>query len=590
MPIKLAYIHAPGNIVGPTDIKFATNAPVTRKTFYAAGRYWVFYLNSTMMMYRTSTNGLDWTEPTYVIGSIDELVTYDVFYDGTYVHIHCNIWRPGQANTYVPIRTYRRGIPQSDGSISWSTPDWEHPYPAVSGEYYSAATIGVDSDGYPWVGYCYEKSDKSEYGARVSKSALNNGSWSTASGFPVTLCSSSTSEDSSQLVALVPLTNQAVYCIYGTVCHTLKGKLWNGAWGPEEEVTSKLPYWTAMMSATSKPGSDDVHFVYLTQDPYHIIYRKRAGGIWESEVTVQSSTTIYSGPSISIDPETDILYVFWTDSPTLNHIYYKRCINGVWDESPTDWIPETALSHKGYYQSNSQIASSRQTIDGKVCFVYMTGTSSPFYVKFKPSLTDFVVTEVFSDNFDDNSLDQSKWATGSGGSPIGSIGEKNGRLEISLASGQPGQRAQLYIISQQSYSFAKGARFSAYMSWNSSSCREISLYVCRERVTSGDPHQSSEYIAIKLRPWTGWTVVQRFSQGAWNEIYLPTETSPSPGVWELRLDSTTVTVYKDGAEKWKGNHGLTFSVGYLLLGASTDISTEQLRIFDNAKVVDEGGG
>lgn len=51
---------------------------------------------------------------------------------------------------------------------------------------------------------------------------------------------------------------------------------------------------------------------------------------------IQSSVSDKSYPVLSIY-ENDKLYCFWW---TNNHICYKKCVEGVWDYSPTYWIEE----------------------------------------------------------------------------------------------------------------------------------------------------------------------------------------------------------------------------------------------------------
>jgi hypothetical protein len=89
-----------------------------RNSFYAAGRAWVFYMgydavNASHIYYKSSTNGVTWTarsEFTYITNGYD----FSLHWDGTYCH---TVWI---SNTALQNGvSYRRGTPNSDGTITW---------------------------------------------------------------------------------------------------------------------------------------------------------------------------------------------------------------------------------------------------------------------------------------------------------------------------------------------------------------------------------------------------------------------------------------------------------------------------------------
>jgi hypothetical protein len=92
---------------------------------------------------------------------------------------------------------------------------------------------------------------------------------------------------------------------------------------------------------------------------------------------VQASATSTSSPIISIDTNNK-LYVFWSGSPTANHIYYKKCVSGTWDSSPTDWVDESTDS----LTANNLLTCFYKAYNNYIGIVYMTKTASPYNVKF----------------------------------------------------------------------------------------------------------------------------------------------------------------------------------------------------------------
>jgi hypothetical protein len=198
---------------------------------------------------------------------------------------------------------------------------WAYFYPYVS----------VDSSGYPFIAYRFY--NYYNYPS-VTKSSLNNGTWQTASEFPYQL---QTSSSGSWRSSALPLTEGKVYVFYNNR-YTTYGRLWNGSdWGTEETVTTTDLQASEYFSAVTQ--GDDVHFAFLGTSPYNIAYKKRIYGIgWGTEVTVQSSTTSSSAPTLSINTANNDLYLFWAGSPAANCIYYKKQNGGIWDANPTTWI------------------------------------------------------------------------------------------------------------------------------------------------------------------------------------------------------------------------------------------------------------
>jgi hypothetical protein len=372
----------------------ATSLPFQRKSFYANGRHWVWYSNGTDLGYCTSTDGLTWSNFTAVrnctIGNASAIC-----FDGTYVHyVYSDFNGLGSGSIY-----YRRGTPNSNGTITWPAAEQTvlsatyDPHADVGGPWtgYLLPSISVDSNGYPYIGYVRHDSCGSYYNydienltapvdtyyPYVTESNNNNGTWSTASGFPYQLSGTS---NSSWAVSPIPLTSGKMLAIYAYNGTTVKAQKYDGSsWGSEANTTSAIGN-NYYFSAAAQ--GDNVHLVFLKTSTYDIIYTDYtySSNSFGTETTVQSSATSTTAPVLSIDTATNDLYCFWAGSPTANHIYYKKynATTATWDTNPTDWINESSPALTG----NDVLTCFYQSYSSKIGLEYMTATSSPYNVKY----------------------------------------------------------------------------------------------------------------------------------------------------------------------------------------------------------------
>jgi len=253
----------------------------------------MFFSDGTNIVYMTSTDGSSWSSPIAVRAGTSGY-NFSVWFDGTYLHY---------AYASASRIYYRRGKPNSDGTITWSASEQ-----TVETTYNLAndPMVSVDSNGYVWIGY--RDGDGTNYYPYVIKSGNNDGTWGTTpSGFPYRL---STTANSVWIVSLVPLTSGKMLAIYAYSGETVKAKSWDGsAWGSEVATTSAT-FYGYCHSAVAQ--GDDVHLVFLKASTYDIIYVKYsyASNSFGTETTLVTGATLYSVPIISIDPSTNDLYVF----------------------------------------------------------------------------------------------------------------------------------------------------------------------------------------------------------------------------------------------------------------------------------------
>jgi len=356
------------SLVGTSTTSDATTFPNQRKSFYASGRFWVFYSDGTNMVYRTSTDGSTWSAAT-TVRAASYGYYFSVWFDGTYLHY---------AYAYNSPIYYRRGTPNSDGTITWSAAEQ-----TVSTTYSKVIypMVSVDSNGYVWVGYIdYTGSASYPY---VIKSGNNDGTWGTTpSGFPYQLSTTG----AVWVVSVIPLTSGKMLAIYAYDGATIKAKRWDGsAWGTEVATTTAVRinrYYSAVAQG------DDVCLVFQACLTYNIVYTKYvySSNSFSAETTLATGADLTTVPVISVNSTTNDLYVFaatkTTNHPsgwTANHIYYTKytASSGTWG-SWVDWIDETTET----LYSADTLTCFYRAYSNNIGLVYLTRTASPYNVKF----------------------------------------------------------------------------------------------------------------------------------------------------------------------------------------------------------------
>jgi hypothetical protein len=359
------------SLVGTSTSGLGVSYPFQRKSFYANGRFWVFYSDGTNMVYCTSTDGSTWTSPTTVRTATFGYM-FSIWFDGTYLH-----YAYGSGGSLY----YRRGTPNSDGTITWSAAEQTV---STTYNYTTYPMVSVDSNGYVWIGYYdrYYDGTNYYYYPYVIKSGNNDGTWGTTpSGFPYQLSTISTTGWG---VSVIPLTAGKMLVVYGYGGSVLRVRAWTGSnWLTEVTTTSSIQGGEYRSEVAQ---GDDVHLTFLKYSTYDILYVKYtyATNSLGTETTLVAGATLYSAPDMCIDANTNDLYVFaatkTTGTPsgwTANHIYYIKYTSGAWG-SWTDWIDESAEvltvahTHTSFYMAYAS----------KIGLLYETKTARPYNVKF----------------------------------------------------------------------------------------------------------------------------------------------------------------------------------------------------------------
>jgi len=351
--------HGGRSLVESTTSTSPTTECYQRKAFYAKGRFWVFYSSGGNMVYRTSEDGLTWSDP-IIIRPCTAGYRFSIWFDGTYLHYAC--FAP-------PYLYYRKGIPNEDGSITWVADEQQ-----ISTQYTikSFHSIAVDSEGYPWIGFL-GVSDGNYY-PMVIRSPYNDGT------FPETVSAKilKTISDSGWRTIIVPLTSRRVVVMYNRdLLEPVYFRAWTGSSWKAERSTPHGMNTTRLWSAVAQ--DDVVHLIFFREVSPALGYAKyyyASNSLAETGIDGWSSATI--GISITIDPVTGDLYIFNGRTDT-DYIQYKKYIasEGIWTDW-IDWIDESAEQLTALYS----LTSFYQAYEGYIGVLYRTKTESPYNVKF----------------------------------------------------------------------------------------------------------------------------------------------------------------------------------------------------------------
>jgi len=348
----------------------AVMVPSQRKLFYAAERFWIFYTDGSDLVYKSSSDGLSWTARSASQGALSSGDGMSIHFDGTYVH-YARTTSTNNAPLY-----YRRGIPNADGTMTWSATE-QVAVAQATGVRYLYPSISADSRGRALISYHYEKQNgHAGEGPYVTKSGNNDGTWgSTPTGFPYELTADSESAWYTTVHGLtadkVAVTFADDTNIKGVSVRTYDGANWNSIQTTVSNPQSGSGYSTVAQG-------DDIHIALLKTATNDILYCKYTyfTNTLDSEYTLFRSATSSSFPTLSSTLNND-LYCFWPGAPTASHVYYTRMISGVWDTDYTDWLIEANLTVSGGVSSFFD-----QNGSNYIGLTWETGSGSPYNVRF----------------------------------------------------------------------------------------------------------------------------------------------------------------------------------------------------------------
>jgi hypothetical protein len=364
-------------------IEWTGQIPNQRKSFYAQGRNWVFFVDSNLYLsYKSSTDGITWS-PAYIANGLWAVAEQNdaqasLTFDGTNVH-----FVSGRRD--YPL-SYRMGTPQASGVITWAAAGLQENIGTSAPSYlYTAPYITTDASGYPWVfvGSCTYAGDLN---VEVFRSSTKDGTWTTAAGYPKSPFTA-LGIKYWQRGIILPFDNGDMYFIAGRRAFELSSNLFehNGSaklkgfkytastntFSAIADITTTemdyigdvndAPY--ALFSATSWGDYGYLVFVNTLNQMKFLEYNNQTG-TWSSETTLESSLARRTAPAITVHDVDGRLYIFWIAGKSL---YYKwRNTSGTWSSSPTLIVTENLMSNV------ANINTWEHSVEGKTAIIYRT--------------------------------------------------------------------------------------------------------------------------------------------------------------------------------------------------------------------------
>ncbi len=198
----------------------ALGQPFQHHSFYAEGRLWIFYMQNSpyRIVYTSSEDGVTWES---AVGVIDYACTfetgcskngsmYDLWYD--YEDGNLDMCVVNVSDENKPIY-YRRGIPASDGTITWSG-TWQVAVTGEAGNRFWTPVIAVNTSNNPAIAYTV--TDGTNFNVNLSVSSTANGTWTSTTDSPIGNVSNSSSMTA--WGSIIPVTNGnfSLFYTYGT--------------------------------------------------------------------------------------------------------------------------------------------------------------------------------------------------------------------------------------------------------------------------------------------------------------------------------------------------------------------------------------
>ena len=290
--------------------------------YYAQGYYWVFYYyDTTNFAYVTSPDGLSWSgESTIAVSGSDTISSLDIEFRDDYVHL---AYADGTGTNYL---RYRQGVLTSNPSITWSD-DWQTAATDVdSGHSYNYVNIGVDNVQYPYITWQDYKGASYAY---ITKSANNDGTWSTAGGYPWELWSVGSNGGNVADIVGFPSSNK-MYLIwewrnYAGTSYITYAYYYNGSsWEPQDTIDT----YVNMNAGALRMTADDNDNVWIgwcdtlgvggnPADQYLSV--RFDGEVWGGPVELHDDGGYI--PYVCYNENTDVLYITWPSEPGAGYVY-----------------------------------------------------------------------------------------------------------------------------------------------------------------------------------------------------------------------------------------------------------------------------
>ena len=334
-----------------------------KASFYAYGRVWVLWqpnVGSGPLRIYNSADLVNWSN-LVEIDTVADTIPWDSWFDGTYLHI-CYVWYDGTSTYYL---CYRRCTPNADGTLTLGTRYLIQGY--TSNSLAVPPRICVDEQGYVWI-ICRSTAGF-QYGAGVYvfKNAVNDGGWTTASGYPMYLwlggayfATIGSVGSGGRMIAICGDTS--------TSPAKLKARHFNGA-GWEGEVELGSLYEGEQGFTTPILGQDGlIHILFRAYSPsyvHHVTYNP-ASNSWSTPINLG-----FTGYFSLFRDHRSIIASYIANAPYnpgSNSLFIRRYSDGAW-LPPLEYLLGGANYHQNLYQASP---------GDKATYLWLYASSAPY--------------------------------------------------------------------------------------------------------------------------------------------------------------------------------------------------------------------
>jgi RHS repeat-associated protein len=340
-----------------------------RNTFYATGRFWVFYDDLGTFEYASSTDGVHWSTSTIASSVLEtgSIPPAAVTYNGEYVYC-AYIYSSNGINSNLE---FRRGTPDSNGSITWSaalqtvgTGSYANPSSPVQ--------IAVDTGGHAWI--TFEDSST----AFVVMDSKTDGTWTTASGFPYDgLYPTMMGVYQNCLPSQLTSQKMVIFC-GGGGSDELTANLYNSGWQTQQTFTA-YSLGRNNMGVQADAVGDIVYLVGQGGDVnsmYSFSYSGTTNSFSSATNPFSAQNCEWCPPTLSEDPSTGKVYAYWSPTTTGNEIETSTLSGSSWS-TPTLLLKlPSAMTYPWYYELSYSVQGEL------VSFMFETGSSAPYELYF----------------------------------------------------------------------------------------------------------------------------------------------------------------------------------------------------------------
>jgi len=336
------YIELDPSVVATTTANTATSfGSFQPKVFKLVGRYWAIYGHiANGFRYKTSTDGVTWGGELVIVdppmGIAGSGIAFWWEEDQGFLHYVRSHGADDLNHIY-----YRRGAPQSDGTITWSQAEQTYTGNHANNEYYYPS-IAVDTNRYVWVGYRNVSAGGPNEYVNFIRSEQTDGTFVADEVLHLNL----TSIADGWIGYVIPLTAGKVYAFLLGNGTQRGGRLWDGAtWGSFEWIgpwsdnpinqprvptggISTVADGDNLYTAFSWHNTSAVPWV----NQWGFTYRTYSVGSWSDTAYYDSDVYETTTPATiqAVDSENFLIW-FQADGD----LYYRRFYNGVMDSQRT---------------------------------------------------------------------------------------------------------------------------------------------------------------------------------------------------------------------------------------------------------------